>query len=136
MGQSKMTKAKVVARSPHKEWSWQKAQSAPLAATALMRIAPDPIVFKPCLAKLLADAKLITGMSLGRHGADRTPVRELRKTIGRLEANSRDLHEEGRCFVWHVTDCMRNHLGCVNTDKSFKPFAVVLECVLELARMS
>lgn len=126
----------AAARTPLKELSWQKAQSASHDAYQLFRMAPDPSVFKPYLSKLLEDTKLIFNMTLGKHGEERTPVRDLRAAIARLQANSHDLSPEGRAFVMKVTDGMRDHLGCVNTDKSFKPFAVVLDAMLELAKMS
>lgn len=126
------------ARKPFKEMSWQKAQTAPVAAAKILKNAPDPFLLAghKGLRKLLNDAKQIAGMSLGKHGEQRTPVPKLREAIGRLETNSCSLPVEGREFIKSVTDGMVNHLGCVNTDKSFKPFAVVLVAVLELAKMT
>ena len=111
-----------------KEKSWQKVQAAPAASAALMKQAPDPsnLAGHKGLRKLASDAKLISSMSLGKHGAQRTPVPALRAAIGRLEANSPFLPDQGRTFVKSVADGMLDHLGCVNTDKSFKPFAIYL----------
>ena len=118
-----------------KEKSWQKAQAAPAASAALMKQAPDPsnLANHKGLRKLASDAKLISIMSLGKHGAQRTPVPALRAAIGRLEANSPFLPDQGRTFVKSVADGMLDHLGCVNTDKSFKPFAIDLFLLLRTA---
>lgn len=125
-------------RTPLKEKAWKKVQAAPTAATVLMKKAPDPqnLAGHKGLRKLLSDAKLISEMSLGKHGAQRTPVPKLKQAIGRIQSNSRYLPGEGREFVESIADGMLDHLGCANTDKSFKPFAVVLVAVLQLARMS
>merc|ERR1712232_276304 len=132
VGKEKRMSPAACIRTPFKEASWQKAQAASHDAYVLFKAAPEPAVFKPCLLKLLKDSKLILDMSLGKHGEQRTPVLELREAIRRLATTAKDLSTKGRAFVTQVTDGMISHLGCVNTDKSFKPFAVVLHAMLEL----
>jgi len=123
-------------QDPFQGGKFAKVQSASNKAYMLLRTAPHLVVFKPCLRKLLKDAKAILRTSLGRHGEKRTPSAELRGAIARLQANSQHLPAEGRAFITQVTDGVLDHLGAVNTDKSFKPFAIVLHGILELATMA
>ena len=109
-----------------------------MVAAKLLKAAPHPQKFAgfPGVRKLLEDTRLIKKMRLGVHGEGRTPVSELREAIQWLDKDSQGLSRECRNFVKSISDGMLTHIGCSNTDKSFRPFAVVLIPILELALMS
>lgn len=124
-------------RSRDKEMAWMKAQAAPMVAAELLKSAPHPSKFSNFrgLGKLLENAKFIERMRLGIHGKARTPVSALRQAIQRIDSNASGLSPECRGFVQSISTGMLKHLGCSNTDKSYRSFAVVLVAILELAKM-
>merc|ERR1719356_636283 len=114
-------------RTPARQVQYAKTQLTVERSLELRATAPEPAAFRLGRLCALQLCGKVLAMSLGSHDS-RTPVPELRAQIAAVQdfAQAR-MSRKAATWISKVINTTEAHLGAVNTDKSFKPFLLVIK---------